>query len=178
MDRTLPFDEEHDALREAVRGWIAERLVPHQDRWRKQGMIDREVWTEAGELGLLCPWLDETYGAAGGDFLHSVVIIEELARAYDAGFGLGAPLHSDIVVPYIADYGQDALKEAVLPKCVSGEIVTAIAMTEPDTGSDLSALRTRAERDGDDWIITGSKTIMQYLLKPVTRGFQSAFTQR
>lgn len=159
MRRTL-FTEDHDTLREAVRAWIAERLVPHQARFRAQGQVDREVWYDAGAMGLLCPWLPEADGGPGGDFLHSVVIIEELSRAYDAGFGLGAPLHSDIVVPYLHSYGTPALKQLVLPGCLTGDIVTAIAMTEPDTGSDLAALRTRAERDGDDWVITGSKTFI------------------
>lgn len=159
MRRTL-FHAEHDTLREMVRAWAQERLVPHHDRWRQQGQVDRSVWLEAGELGLLCPWMSPEWGGVGGDFLHSVVIMEELARAYDSGFGLGAPLHSDIVVPYIHDYGSDILKGQVLPRCASGEIVTAIAMTEPDVGSDLSALRTRATRREDGWVLHGSKTFI------------------
>ncbi len=159
MDREL-FDEEHEALRDAVRAWIAERIVPHQARWREQGVVDRELWRDAGEMGLLCPWMEPRWGGAGGTFLHSVVILEELARAYDDGFGLGAPLHSDIVVPYLHAYGTDTLKDRILPGCVTGELITAIAMTEPDTGSDLAAIRTKAVRDGDGWVVSGSKTFI------------------
>jgi acyl-CoA dehydrogenase len=121
-------------------------------------MVDREAWRKAGAAGFLCPWLPEEYGGSGADFAYSCVIIEELANAYESGFALS--LHSDVVVPYLHDFGTEAQKRAWLPGCASGEIVTAIAMTEPGTGSDLAAIRTTARRDGDHWVLNGSKTFI------------------
>jgi acyl-CoA dehydrogenase len=157
MDRTL-FSEEHDTFRKAFRGFVEREIVPHQARWREQGQVDRETWRKAGAQGFLCPWLEEKYGGAGADFLCSVVIMEELARAYESGFAMG--LHSDIIVPYIHAFGNDEQKQKWLPGCASGEIVTALAMTEPGTGSDLAALATFAKKDGDDYVITGQKTFI------------------
>lgn len=124
----------------------------------EQGSVDREAWRKAGEGGFLCPWLDPAYGGAGGDFLHSVIVIEEMARAYDSGFAMS--LHSDVVVPYIATFGTEEQKQRWLPGAASGEIVTAIAMTEPGTGSDLAALATTAVRDGDHYVLNGAKTFI------------------
>ena len=121
-------------------------------------MVDRDAWRKAGEAGLLCPWLEPEYGGAGGDFLHSVVGTEELMRAYESGFALS--LHSDVVVPYIHSFGNEAQKKRWLPGCASGELVTAVAMTEPGTGSDLAALQTTALRDGDHYVINGAKTFI------------------
>jgi acyl-CoA dehydrogenase len=157
MDRNL-FSPEHDAYRQAFRQFLAREVLPHQARWREAGQVDREVWRKAGAGGFLCPWLDEKYGGAGGDWLFSVVIIEELARAYESGFAMS--LHSDIIVPYLASYGSEAQKQRWLPGCASGELVTALAMTEPGTGSDLAALKTSAVRDGDDYVINGAKTFI------------------
>lgn len=157
MDRTL-FSEEHQAFRTAFRGFIAREVTPHQARWREQGQVDREAWRKAGAQGFLCPWLEEAYGGSGGDFLHSVVIMEELAHAYESGFAMA--LHSDIVVPYLHAFGTEAQKQRFLPGCASGAIVTAIAMTEPGTGSDLAALATTAVRVGDEYVITGAKTFI------------------
>jgi acyl-CoA dehydrogenase len=157
MDRTL-FSEEHESFRKAFRGFVEREIVPNQTRWREQGQVDRETWRKAGAQGFLCPWLEEKYGGPGADFLCSVVIMEELARAYESGFAMG--LHSDIIVPYIHSFGTDEQKQKWLPGCASGEIVTALAMTEPGTGSDLAALATFAKKDGDDYIITGSKTFI------------------
>jgi acyl-CoA dehydrogenase len=157
MDRTL-FAEEHLAFRQSFRGFIDREVRPHQDRWREAGQVDREVWRKAGAQGFLCPWLEEAYGGAGGDFLCSVVAIEELARVYESGFAIS--LHSDIVVPYLHSFGNDEQKRRWLPGCAAGELVTAIAMTEPDTGSDLAAIATTAVRDGDDYVINGSKTFI------------------
>lgn len=157
MDRTL-FSEEHQAFRAAFRGFIAREVTPHQARWREQGQVDREAWRKAGAQGFLCPWLEEAYGGPGGDFLHSVVIIEELAHAYESGFAMA--LHSDIVVPYLHAFGTEAQKQRFLPSCASGEIVTAIAMTEPGTGSDLAALATTAIKVGDEYVINGAKTFI------------------
>lgn len=121
-------------------------------------MVDRELWRKAGRAGCLCPWVEEEYGGPGGDFLHSVVLAEELSYAYESGFAL--TLHSDIVVPYIHEYGTEEQKKYWLPKCCSGEVVTALGMTEPNTGSDVSGIATRAVEDGDDYVINGSKTFI------------------
>jgi acyl-CoA dehydrogenase len=157
MDRTL-FDADHDTFRQSFRQFIDREIRPHQERWRDAGQVDREVWRKAGAQGFLCPWLDEKYGGAGADFLCSVIVMEELARAYESGFAMS--LHSDIIVPYLASFGNAEQKQRWLPGCASGEIVTAIAMTEPGTGSDLAALATTAVRDGDDYVINGSKTFI------------------
>ena len=157
MRRTL-FSDEHDLFRDAVRRFVQREVVPHQARWREAGSVDRDAWRRAGEAGLLCPWMPEAHGGPGGDFLHSVVVMEELARVYESGFAMG--LHSDIVVPYIHAYGSPAQKARWLPGCVSGEVVTAIAMTEPGAGSDLAAMATTARRDGDGWVLDGAKTFI------------------
>ncbi len=157
MERDL-FDEHHELFRKNVRGFLEREVVPHQEAWRKNGMVDREAWRKAGEAGLLCAWMDEAYGGPGGDFLHSAVVIEEAARIYESGFALS--LHSDIIVPYIHEFGSDAQKQRWLPGCASGDVVTAIAMTEPGTGSDLAAVRTKATRDGDHFVIDGAKTFI------------------
>lgn len=157
MRRTL-FSDEHALYRDTVRRFLEREVVPHQAQWNAAGSVDREAWRKAGEAGLLCPWLPEALGGPGGDFLHSVVVMEELARVYESGFAM--PLHSDIVVPYIHTYGSKAHKERWLPGCASGEVVTAIAMTEPGTGSDLAAMETTARRDGDHWVIDGAKTFI------------------
>jgi acyl-CoA dehydrogenase len=157
VERTI-FSEEHQIFRQSVRRFVEEEVVPHQARWRAQGLVDRETWRKAGEAGLLCPWLDEAYGGGGGDFLHSVVIMEELARVYESGFMIN--LHSDIIVPYIHSFGSEAQKQHWLPKCARGEVITAIGMTEPGTGSDLAAIATTAKRDGDEFVINGAKTFI------------------
>ncbi len=157
MERTL-FTEEHHAFRKAFRQFAEREIIPHQQRWRDAGQVDREIWRKAGAQGFLCPWLDEQYGGAGADFLASTVVIEELARIYESGFAMA--LHSDIVVPYIASFGSEDQKQRWLPGCASGELVTAIGMTEPGTGSDLAAIQTTAVKDGDDYIINGSKTFI------------------
>ncbi len=157
MKRDL-FSPEDQMFKDVVHRWVQAEVVPHQERWREQGIVDREAWRTAGQAGLLCPMVSEEYGGVGGTFLHSTIIIEELARAFESGFAIS--LHSDIVVPYIDHFGDDAQKRRWLPGCVSGELVTALAMTEPGTGSDLAALRTSAVRDGDDYIINGTKTFI------------------
>jgi acyl-CoA dehydrogenase len=157
MDRTL-FDADHDTFRQTFRQFVDREIRPHQERWREQGQVDREIWRKAGAQGFLCPWLDVKYGGAGADFLCSVIIMEELARAYESGFAMS--LHSDIVVPYLYSFGNEDQKQRWLPGCASGELVTALAMTEPGTGSDLAALTTTAVRDGDDYVLNGSKTFI------------------
>ena len=157
MERRI-FREDHELFRSAFRQFVDREVRPHQRRWMEAGIVDREVWRKAGEAGFLCPWLEERYGGPGGDFLHSVVIIEELARAYESGLALS--LHSDVVVPYIHEFGTEAQKMRWLPGCASGEIVTAVAMTEPGAGSDLASITTTAVRDGDDYVLNGAKTFI------------------
>ncbi len=157
MDRTL-FDADHDTFRQAFRAFIEREIKPNQQRWRDQGQVDREVWRTAGAQGFLCPSLPEKWGGPGADFLCSVVIMEELARAYESGFAMS--LHSDIIVPYIESFGTDEQRHKWLPGCASGEFVTALAMTEPGTGSDVAGIATTAKKDGDDYILDGAKTFI------------------
>ncbi|MEJ5300676.1 MAG: acyl-CoA dehydrogenase family protein [Thermodesulforhabdaceae bacterium] len=152
------YKEEHVIFRESFRRFLEHEVVPHVPRWEEQGMVDREIWNKLGEHGFLCPWLPEEYGGSGADFLYSVIITEELARA--GAISLMAPLHSDIVAPYIYHLGTEEQKKRWLPKCASGEYVLAIAMTEPNAGSDLASITTRAERHGDWWVINGQKTFI------------------
>jgi acyl-CoA dehydrogenase len=145
-------------LEEQARRFIATEYVPHLDSWNEQGMYDREVWTKAGAAGLLCPAIPEEYGGAGGSFAHEAVIGRELSLA---GFdSFGAPLHSGIVAPYILHYGTDEQKRRWLPKLVTGELVGAIAMSEPGTGSDLQGVRTTAKKSGNGYVLNGSKTFI------------------
>jgi len=157
MERSL-FSEEHDIFRGNFRQFAETRVIPQQSKWREQGVVDREIWLEAGESGFLCPWMEEEYGGAGGDFLHSVIVMEELCRVYESGWA--ASLHSDIIVPYIHSFGNPEQKAKLLPGCVSGETITALAMTEPGTGSDLAGIATTAKRDGDEYVINGAKTFI------------------
>ena len=157
MDRTL-FSEEHDIFRTSFRQFVEARVLPNQKKWREQGMVDREIWLEAGSAGFLCPWMEEQYGGAGGDFLHSTIVMEELSRAYESGWA--ASLHSDIIVPYIHSFGNEEQKQKWLPRCASGETITALALTEPGTGSDVAAIATTARREGDEYVLNGAKTFI------------------
>jgi len=157
MERHL-FSEEHEIFRSNFRQFVETRVLPQQAEWRAQGVVDREIWLEAGEAGFLCPWMEEEYGGAGGDFLHSVIVMEELSRAYESGWA--ASLHSDIIVPYIHAFASPEQKSKWLPGCASGQTITALAMTEPGTGSDLAAIATTAKRDGDEYLINGAKTFI------------------
>src|ERR1700750_79798 len=145
-------------LEEQARRFIATEYVPRLDSWNEQGMYDREVWTKAGAAGLLCPALPEEYGGAGGSFAHEAVIGRELSLA---GFdSFGAPLHSGIVAPYILHYGTEEQKRRWLPRLATGELVAAIAMTEPGAGSDLQGVRTTARRSGNGYVLNGAKTFI------------------
>jgi acyl-CoA dehydrogenase len=145
-------------LEEQARRFIATEYVPHLDRWSEEGMYDREVWSKAGAAGLLCPAIPEEYGGAGGSFAHEAVINRELSLA---GFDtFGAPLHSGIVAPYILHYGTDEQRRRWLPGLASGELVGAIAMSEPGAGSDLQGVRTTARRSGNGYVLNGSKTFI------------------
>lgn len=152
------LQEEHHIFREAFRKFLQKEAYPFYTEWEKQGIIPREFWRKMGENGFLCPWVDETYGGFGADFGYSVVINEELEKVGSSLVGIG--LHNDIVVPYIASYGTDEQKKKWLPKCVSGELVTAIAMTEPGAGSDLASIATTAVKHGDHYIVNGQKTFI------------------
>ncbi len=149
------FSSEHEDFRSSVRRFFEEECVPHHARWEDQQFVDRSAWQRAGELGFLCVTMPEQYGGAGVDRLYSIVLMEEQARAGLSGPGWG--LHSDIVANYINKFGNAEQKTKWLPPMARGEIITAIAMTEPGTGSDLQAVQTYAEEDGDELVITGSK---------------------
>ena len=144
-------------FRDAVRNFFIKEVKPHAERWNEQGIVDREAFLKAGEQGLLLTWADEKYGGAGiKDFRYEQIIIEENARNGDAGFFL--TLHSRLVGPYIGELGTEEQKARWLPKCVSGEHILAVAITEPGAGSDVAGLRARAEDKGDHYLLNGSKT--------------------
>lgn len=149
------FSEDHELFRESVRKFVEQELVPHHERWEEAGKVDREAWLKAGAAGILCCDAPEDYGGSGADFLYNAVVIEELARAGITGAGF--TVHSDMMATYIASFGTAAQKEKWLPKMISGEVIGALAMTEPGAGSDLKAIRTTAMRDGDDYVINGQK---------------------
>jgi acyl-CoA dehydrogenase len=152
------YKEEHEIFRNAFRKFLEKHVVPHQEEWAKAGIVSRDVWKKAGAEGYLCPWVAEPYGGVGADFLYSAVEIEELARIGESGFALS--LHSDIVVPYLEAFGTEEQKQRWLPKCISGDMITAVAMTEPDAGSDLQLIKTTAIKDGDSYVINGQKTFI------------------
>ncbi|WP_286740890.1 MULTISPECIES: acyl-CoA dehydrogenase family protein [Acinetobacter] len=149
------FNDEHEAFRETVRKFYEKEVTPHTEKYEQQQHIDRELWNKAGELGLLCATMPEAYGGSGVDRLYSMILIEEQAYAGDSATGFS--LHSDIVANYILNFCNETQKQQWLPKMATGEVVTAIAMTEPRTGSDLQAIRTSAVLEDDEYVINGSK---------------------
>lgn len=149
------YDESHELFRDQVRKFFAKELHPHLDRWEKEGIVDRDFWSACGEAGLLCPTMPEEYGGLGLDFGYNAVVGEELTYA---GSSAGITLQSDITADYFLSYGSEEQKQHWIPKLVSGEAITAIAMTEPGTGSDLQAVKTTAKQDGNHYVINGSKT--------------------
>ncbi|WP_163527709.1 acyl-CoA dehydrogenase family protein [Halobacillus ihumii] len=155
---------EHRIVRESLRKFLAKEAFPHFEQWESQGCIPRSFWKQLGEQGYLCPWLNEEFGGVGADFAYSVLINEELEKVGTGLIGIG--LHNDIVVPYLAEYGTVEQKKKWLPKCASGGIITAIAMTEPGAGSDLAHIRTSAALQEDHYIINGEKTF-------ITNGIQA-----
>ncbi len=153
------FEAEHEAFRQTVRSFIDKEITPFHDQWEKDGIVDRSVWTKAGALGLLCFDVPEEYGGAGvTDFRYNLVIAEELTRA--GANGPGFLVHTDIIVPYITSLGTPEQKQRWLPGLVSGELISAIAMTEPGAGSDLQGIRTTAVDKGDHYVLNGSKTFI------------------
>ena len=156
--RRLPFQEEHGIYREQVRRFIQQEILPHHARWENEGMVDRELWLKAGVNGLLCPSLPDEFGGPGGDFLHSLILIEEMAR--EGVNGPGFFVHSEMVAPYIQNFGTDAQKKRWLPAMASGDVIGAIAMTEPGAGSDLRGMRTHATRVDGGWRLNGQKVFI------------------
>ena len=154
----LNYTPEHEAFRERLKAFIAQEVTPNVDQWEKDGIEPREIWQKMGQGGFLCTDLDPSYGGMGGDFLYSVIVTEELSYTFHTG--LAAGLHSDVVVPYISAFGSEELKRKYLPGCVSGDIISAVAMTEPGAGSDLAGMTTTAEQEGDEVVINGSKTFI------------------
>lgn len=153
------FDEEHHMFRDSFRKFCQEEVVPHSEQWREDGIVSREVWLKAGENGFIAPFVDEQYGGLGlKDFRYSMIMIEELAYVGETGFALS--LHNDIIAPYIESFGTEAQKQKYLPKIVSGECILAVAMTEPGTGSDLQAIQTKLEKNGEGFILNGQKTFI------------------
>jgi acyl-CoA dehydrogenase len=157
ITRTV-FRDDHEMLRTTVRRFLERECSPRQAEWDKAGRVDRETWLKAGREGLLCLTLPTEYGGGGGDFGHAAVLNEETNRAGLSGLGFG--VHSDVIAPYIARIGNEEQKQQWLPKACTGESILAIGMTEPGTGSDLKAIRTTALRDGDEYVINGSKTFI------------------
>ena len=149
------YDADLDLFRDQVRKFYAQHLTPHLDRWEEEGLVDRAFWLACGEAGILCPQVPAEYGGLGLDYRYNAVIGEELSYA---GSSAGITLQSDIVVDYIINYGSEEQKQRWLPGMVSGEVITAIAMTEPGAGSDLQGVRTTARRDGNHYVVSGSKT--------------------
>jgi alkylation response protein AidB-like acyl-CoA dehydrogenase len=160
-DKPSIYTQEHEDFRSTVREFLEREVVPHHDQWEKDGQVSREVWTKAGAQGLLCFDVDEEYGGAGvKDFRYNVVVAEEISRV--GASGLGFPVHTDVIVPYISTLGTDEQKRRWLPGLVSGELISAIAMTEPGAGSDLQGIRTSAvDKSGTGcYVLNGSKTFI------------------
>ncbi|WP_462408705.1 acyl-CoA dehydrogenase family protein [Neobacillus sp. Marseille-QA0830] len=158
------LNEDHEIFRKSLRKFLEKEAYPFYEQWEEDRMIPRALWRKMGEQGFLCPDVEEKYGGSGGDWGFNVIINEELERVGSGLVGMG--LHSDIVIPYITAYGTEEQKHRWLPKCVTGEIITAIAMTEPGTGSDLANIKTTAKLEGDHYIVNGQKTF-------ITNGIQS-----
>ncbi|ABE36500.1 hypothetical protein DR64_7844 [Paraburkholderia xenovorans LB400] len=152
------FREDHELFRQQARRFIENEIVPHLHEWEHAGIVPKELWRKAGEIGLLCSTVPEEYGGSGGDFGHSAVMIEELARVNATAVGFTT--HSEIVAPYIVAYGTEEQKRRWLPRMAAGELVGVIAMSEPGIGSDLRSMRTTAQREGNDYIVNGQKTFI------------------
>lgn len=152
-----PFEPEMELFRDSARKFFQTEIRPHSERWREAGIVDREAFLKAGEAGLLCMWADETYGGLGlSDFRYEQILIEENAFHGDSGYFI--TLHSRLVAPYFQHFGNEEQKQRFLPSFISGEKILAIAMTEPDAGSDLAGMKARAVEQGDHWVLNGAKT--------------------
>lgn len=157
MERTF-LHEEHEIFRSSLRRFLEKEAFPYYEQWESEKQVPRSFWKKAGAQGLLCPWADEKHGAFQADFGYTVVLSEEFERVGTGMVGVG--LHNDIVMPYIASYGTDAQKAAWMPGAITGDLISAIAMTEPGTGSDLAAVKTTAIKDGDEYILNGEKSFI------------------
>ncbi|MEW6110873.1 MAG: acyl-CoA dehydrogenase family protein [Thermodesulfobacteriota bacterium] len=157
MERAL-FSEEHTIFRRQFQKFLDAEVAPYYDQWEQEGIVPKSAWLKMGANGFLCSWVDEKYGGSGAGLEYSVIMAEEMNRR--DFIGLMASLHSNIIVPYIDSFGSEEQKQKWLPGCVTGEIITAIAMTEPNAGSDLAAIRTNARKDGNDYVINGQKTFI------------------
>lgn len=157
IPRTV-FDSDLELFRDMVNKFLQAEAVPFHEQWEDDGQVSRELWQKAGEQGFLSPTVSENYGGVGADFRYNAIVTEEVAKLGLSGIGWG--LHSDIAVPYIERYGTEAQKDKYLPGCVSGDIITAIAMSEPGTGSDLQGVKTTAEKVDDGYVLNGSKTFI------------------
>jgi len=155
---TMVYSDEHVMFRDSLRRFLEKEAVPYFEQWEEDCIIPRTFWRKMGENGFICPWVSEEYGGQGTDFGFSAILGEELARVGAGLTGIGT--HSNIIVPYIASFGTEEQKEKYLPKCVTGEIITAIAMTEPGAGSDLAGIKTTAIKDSDHYVINGQKTFI------------------
>jgi acyl-CoA dehydrogenase len=150
------YNEDHEAFRQSVRQFLLKEVAPNAKQWQEDGIVPKSIWPKAGEVGMLCPTAPVEYGGLGLDFGYNAIVDEE--SAYYGGAATGFSLQSDIVVNYITSYGSEEQKKHWLPKMISGEVITAIAMTEPGTGSDLQGMKTTAKKDGNHYVINGSKT--------------------
>ncbi|MTE13549.1 acyl-CoA dehydrogenase family protein [Nocardia aurantiaca] len=158
MERTL-FEPEHELFRESFRKFLDQHVASRHEQWEHDGIVDRSVWLEAGKQGFLGMAVPEQYGGGGvQDFRYNAIVTEEVTKGFYSGLGFG--LHNDVIAPYLLELANEEQKQRWLPGFCSGEIITAIAMTEPGTGSDLQGIKTRAVRDGDDWILNGAKTFI------------------
>lgn len=160
------FTEEHERFRATVRSFVDREIVPHVEQWEAEGQIPKSVWLRMGELGLLGVEYDEKYGGSGADFLTTVVLAEELARSRSGSLAMALGVHTDMASPHLYYTGSEALKEKYIPAICRGEKICALAVTEPGGGSDVAAIRTRARRDGDRYLLTGSKMF-------ITNGLQA-----
>ena len=157
IERTL-FSQDHEMWRNTVSRFVEKEIVPYHDQWEEDGAVPRELWLKAGAAGMLCCTVPEEYGGLGADYLYDVIVFEELWRA--GASGPGFLIHTDLVATYIRSFGSEEQKKHWLPKMVSGEAIGSLGMTEPHAGSDLKAIRTKAVRDGDDYVINGQKVFI------------------
>lgn len=156
-DKSIYFSEEHELLREQIRSFIASEVAPHGERWEQEGMVPRSLLKKMGELGFLGIRYPQNYGGSELDTLATVVLAEELGRSTFGGFAITVLVHTDMASPHLVNAGTEEQKQRYLPKIISGDLITAVAVTEPDAGSDVAGIKTRAKRDGDFWVLNGSK---------------------
>ncbi|MDY7031065.1 MAG: acyl-CoA dehydrogenase family protein [Thermodesulfobacteriota bacterium] len=153
------FKEEHHIFRKTFREFIRKEITPNAEKWENEKCIPRDLWYRMGEQGYLCPWVEEKYGGFGAGFEYSVILHEEMSRSEVSGIG-GMGVHSDIIVPYIHHHGNEKQKSKYLPGCVRGDIITSIVMSEPEAGSDLVKIRTKAVREGSNYVVNGQKVFI------------------